>query len=185
MRKALTPFRNIFPDELPPTLPPSHLRRHSFHIDLKQPLPNKRVMYKADPVKSASLIEIVQQLETVGFIKHKMVPYASPSFLVSKKIVDDQGNETKTGRRLVVDYRTLNAHTQVPISPFSVPRLTLRLGQPSRLQLLLPPGLALWFSSDSGRPDHTGPPCIHNSSWNLRKVGHALWSIRMPNLLPC
>ena len=69
-------------------------------------------------MKSASLIEIVQQLETIGFIKHKMVPYASPSFLVSKKNVDTNGNEVKTGHRLVVDYRALNANTQVPISPF-------------------------------------------------------------------
>ena len=43
MRTALKDFNEIFPDELPPTLPPSSLRRHSLHIDLKQPLPTKRV----------------------------------------------------------------------------------------------------------------------------------------------
>ena len=105
----------------------------------------------------------------------------NPSFLVSKKIVDTKGNEVKSGHRLVVDHRTLNANTQVPISPFPDLRAVLDSLHGCNYFSLL--DLSQWLPADFSGWTHTGLVGIHDTNWNLRMVGHALCSIRMPNNL--
>ena len=119
VRAMLEPYKDIFPDELLPcVLPNPELQLQYFKVRLTSKLPQRQIKYKPTADTNARLLKIVQGLEDKGLITRCMASFASPAFLVKKKEINDAGVEVKTGDRFVIDYRVLNRHTDIPISPF-------------------------------------------------------------------
>ncbi|KAJ9535151.1 hypothetical protein OSB04_un001769 [Centaurea solstitialis] len=94
----LEEFKDVFPSNLPPELPP--LRGIEHHIDLipGAPLPNKPA-YRCDPEKTRELQRQVQDLIDRGYVRESMSPCSVPALLVPKK----DGT-----MRMCVDSRAIN-----------------------------------------------------------------------------
>ena len=91
-------FCDVFPDDLPPGLPP--VRGIEHHIDLLPgaSLPNKPA-YRCNPTKTKELQRQVQELIDRGYIRKTMSPCSVRALLVPKK---------DSTMRMYVDSRAIN-----------------------------------------------------------------------------
>ena len=94
----LQDFHDVFPNDLPPGLPP--LRGIEHHIDLipGTPLPNKP-SYRCNPDEAKELQRQVDELVARGYVRESMSPCSVPALLVPKK---------DGSYRMCVDSRAIN-----------------------------------------------------------------------------
>jgi hypothetical protein len=94
----LQEFKDVFPSEIPPRLPP--LRRFEHQIDLipGTSLPN-RAAYRTNPEEMKEIQRQVQELLDNGYVRESLSPCVGPVILVPKK------NGTW---RMCVDCRAIN-----------------------------------------------------------------------------
>ncbi|KAL1225401.1 hypothetical protein V5N11_009055 [Cardamine amara subsp. amara] len=83
--ELLNRFSNVFPEEIPPGLPPT--RGIEYQIDLVPgaPLPN-RAAYRVNPEQAKELEKQVQDLMSKGYIRESLSPCVVPVLLVPKKM---------------------------------------------------------------------------------------------------
>ena len=107
----LQEFQDVFPDELPPGLPPLRGIEHRIDLIPGAPLPNK-APYRVNPEETKEIQQQVQQLIDNGQVRESLSPCAIPVILVPKK----DGTY-----RMVSDCRPINAITVRYCYP--IPRL--------------------------------------------------------------
>ena len=101
MQKLLTKYHDVFPDDLPPGLPPPRTFDH--HIDLvPDTLPPSRPTYRLSFTETIELKNQLAELVDKGHIQPSKSPYGAPVLFVRKK----DGTMC-----LCVDYRALNVLT--------------------------------------------------------------------------
>lgn len=96
--RLLSQFKDVFPDELPPGLPPSREVDHCIEL-IPGSVPPSRPTYR---LSASELIELKKQLEELmkaGFIQPSKSPFGAPILFVKKK----DGT-----MRMCIDYRALN-----------------------------------------------------------------------------
>lgn len=100
--ELLQEFSDVFPEELPPGIPPDR-EGHVHHIDLEAgSTPPSRPTYRLSFEELAELKKQLGDLLEKGFIQPSSSPYGAPILFVKKK----------DGKlRLCVDYRALNKIT--------------------------------------------------------------------------
>lgn len=91
----------LFPPDLPPGLPPQRAVDHKIELypDMKPPT---QAPHKLSDRELTMLKELLDNLQHKQFITPSVSPYGAPVFFTKKN---------DGGRRLVVDYRRLNAQT--------------------------------------------------------------------------
>ena len=95
-------FRDVFPEELPAGVPPSR-GAEPFRIDLKEGTkPFGRYGPRMTEENTLAAGKMIKELLEKGFIRPSRSPWGSPMFLVDKP---------DGGKRMVIDYRGLNAAT--------------------------------------------------------------------------
>ncbi|XP_024011237.1 uncharacterized protein LOC112086510 [Eutrema salsugineum] len=77
-------FEDVFPEEIPPGLPPLRGIEHKIDLVPGQPLPNKAA-YRMNPEESKELERQVRDLMDKGYIQESLSPFAVPVLLVPKK----------------------------------------------------------------------------------------------------
>ena len=77
----LQEFEDVFPDELPPSLPPLHGIEHRIDLIPGAPLPNK-APYRVNPEETKEIQRQVQQLIDNGYVRESLSPCAIPVILV-------------------------------------------------------------------------------------------------------
>ena len=101
LKALLREFNDVFPEKLPPGLPPP--RSQDFHIQLKEKVvPQKKGLYRMSSAELAELKSQLTELTDQGFIRPSASPWGSPVIFVSKK---------DGSLRMCVDYRALNRLT--------------------------------------------------------------------------
>ncbi len=102
LRKSLlTEFKDVFPPELPPGLPPQRDVDHKIEL-VPDAKPVIRPTYSMSAKELEELSKQLNDLETAGYIRPSKSPYASPVLFVKKK----DGTT-----RMCIDYRALNSLT--------------------------------------------------------------------------
>ena len=95
-------FGDVFPDELPSGVPPAR-GSEPFRIDLKEGTkPFGRYGPRMTEENTREAEKMLKELLAKGFIRPSRSPWGSPMFLVDKP---------DGGKRMVIDYRGLNAAT--------------------------------------------------------------------------
>ena len=97
-RRALSTFKDVFPDDLPSGLPPSREVDHKIEL-VAGATPQSRPTFR---LSASELVELKSQLEGLvkaGFVQPSKSPYGAPVLFVKKK----DGTQ-----RMCVDYRALN-----------------------------------------------------------------------------
>lgn len=96
--RATTEFRDVFPEELPPGLPPSREVDHKIELvpDAKPP---SRPTIRLSATELAELKKQLEELTKAGFIRPSKSPFGAPILFVKKK----DGT-----MRMCIDYRALN-----------------------------------------------------------------------------
>ncbi|XP_078443769.1 uncharacterized protein LOC144713142 [Wolffia australiana] len=84
LAELMTEYHEVFPDELPDTLPPMRSVQHAIDLVLGAALPNLP-HYRIDPVKYEELYRKVKELLSKGLIREILSPCAVPTLLASKK----------------------------------------------------------------------------------------------------
>jgi hypothetical protein len=107
----LQEFKDVFPAEIPPGLPPLRGIEHQIDLILGASLPN-RAAYRTNPEETKEIQRQVQELLDNGYIRESLSPCAIPVILVPKK------NGTW---RMCVDCRAINNITIC--YRFPIPRL--------------------------------------------------------------
>ncbi|CAI7743062.1 unnamed protein product [Closterium sp. NIES-53] len=107
----LAEFRDIFPDDLPPGLPPSRAVDHRIELEPGS-RPVAKPQWRLSPAETEEMTQQVRHFLVQGFIQPSRSPWAAPILFAPKK---------DGGLRMYIDYRALNAAT-VKIR-FPVPRL--------------------------------------------------------------
>ena len=92
-------FRDCFPDQLPMELPPTRALDHKIDI-LPGRAPPCKPMIRLSPEEQEELRRTINDLISRGFVQPSTSPFGAPVLFVRKK----DGT-----RRLVIDYRALNA----------------------------------------------------------------------------
>lgn len=97
----LDEYTDVFPQELPPGLPPSRGREHTIELepDAKPPF---RPIYRLSFKELQELDKQLQELLKSGYIRPSKSPYGAPILFVTKK---------DGSMRMCVDYRALNKVT--------------------------------------------------------------------------
>ncbi|CAA7026197.1 unnamed protein product [Microthlaspi erraticum] len=95
---VLDHFKDVFPDDIPPGLPPIRGIEHQIDLVPGSALPNKPA-YRMNPEESKELEKQVRELMDKGYIRESLSPCAVPVLLVPKK------NGTW---RMCVDCRAIN-----------------------------------------------------------------------------
>ena len=108
----LQEFDDVFPQELPPGLPPLRGIEHRIDLIPGTPLPN-RAAYRTNPEETKEIEKQIQDLLSKGMIRESLSPCAVPVILVPKS--------DKT-LRMCMDCRPINAITVRYRHP--IPRLT-------------------------------------------------------------
>ena len=121
----LQEFKDVFPDELPPGLPPLRGIEHRTDLIPGAPLPNK-APYLVNPEETKEIQRQVQQHIDNGHVRESLSPCAVPVILVPKK----DGTS-----RMCSDFRPINAITVCYRYP--IPRLDDILDEPSRATIFL------------------------------------------------
>jgi len=94
----LQQFRDVFPSELPPGLPPIRGIEHQIDLIPGASLPN-RVAYRANPEETKEIQRQVQDLLDRGYVRESLSPCSVPVILVPKK---------DGSWRMCVDCRAIN-----------------------------------------------------------------------------
>ena len=97
----LQEFADVFPDELPPGLPPLRGIEHRIDLIPGAPLPN-RAAYRTNPEDTKEIQRQIQELLAKGYVRESLSPCAVPVILVPKP------DETQ---RMCMDCRPINAIT--------------------------------------------------------------------------
>ena len=100
-RRLLREYADVFPDNLPPGLPPSREVDHRIELTPGSSPPS-RPLYRMSPSELDELKSQLDQLLESGFIQSSKSPFGAPILFVKKK----DGT-----MRMCVDYRALNAIT--------------------------------------------------------------------------
>ncbi|XP_074284242.1 uncharacterized protein LOC141608797 [Silene latifolia] len=82
--KLLIEYQDVFPDELPPGLPPIRGIEHQIDLIPGAPLPNKAA-YRCNPEETKELQRQIDELVERGYVRESMSPCAVPVLLVPKK----------------------------------------------------------------------------------------------------
>ena len=80
----LQEFADVFPDELPPGLPPLRGIEHRIDLIPGAQLPN-RAPYRTNPEETKEIQRQVQQLLDKGYVRESLSPCAVPVILVPKQ----------------------------------------------------------------------------------------------------
>ena len=97
-RSTLTAFRDVFPEELPPGLPPSREVDHRIEL-VPGSTPPSRPTFRLSATELVELKKQLEELTKAGFIQPSKSPFGAPILFVKKK----DGT-----MRMCVDYRALN-----------------------------------------------------------------------------
>ncbi|KAG7572507.1 Integrase catalytic core [Arabidopsis suecica] len=84
VQAVLDQYKDIFPDEIPPGLPPIRGIEHQIDLVPGSALPNKPA-YRMNPEESKELEKQVRDLMEKGYIRESLSPCAVPVLLVPKK----------------------------------------------------------------------------------------------------
>jgi hypothetical protein len=84
LSSLLQEFQDVFPDELPPGLPPLRGIEHRIDLIPGAPLPNK-APYRINPEETKEIQRQVQQLIDNGHVRESLSPCAVPVILVPKR----------------------------------------------------------------------------------------------------
>jgi hypothetical protein len=104
----LQEFKNVFPAEIPPGLPPLRGIEHQINLIPGASLPN-RALYRTNPEETKEIQRQVQELLDNGYVRESLSPCVVPIILVPKK------NGTW---RMCIDCRAINnitIHYRFPI----------------------------------------------------------------------
>ncbi|XP_074304655.1 uncharacterized protein LOC141639422 [Silene latifolia] len=80
----LEEFSDVFPEDLPPGLPPIRGIEHQIDLIPGAPLPNKAA-YRCNPEETKELQKQIDELMSRGFVRESLSPCAVPVLLVPKK----------------------------------------------------------------------------------------------------
>ena len=83
LMSILQEFDDVFPDELPPGLPPLRGIEHRIDLIPGAPLPN-RAAYRTNPKETKEIERQIQDLLSKGLIRESLSPCAVPVILVPK-----------------------------------------------------------------------------------------------------
>ena len=84
LSQLLQEFSDVFPDELPPGLPPLCGIKHRIDLIPNAPLPNK-APYRVNPEETKEIQRQVQKLIDKGHVRESLSPCAVPVILVPKQ----------------------------------------------------------------------------------------------------
>ena len=99
IREVLNEFKDVFPTDLPPGLPPVW-KGHEFRIDLEDTTaPVHKPIYKLSPLELEETRKQIDYMLEHGYIRPSDSSYGSPALFVLKK---------DGGLRFCIDYRWLN-----------------------------------------------------------------------------
>lgn len=84
LSSLLQEFKDVFPDELPPGLPPLHGIEHRINLIPGPPLPNN-APYRVNPEETKQLQRQVERLFGNGHVRESLSPCVVPVILVPKK----------------------------------------------------------------------------------------------------
>ena len=97
-RRALTDFHQVFPEELPPGLPPQREVDHRIEL-FAGSNPPSRPTFRLSATELEELKKQLEELTKAGFIRPSKSPFGAPILFVKKK---------DGSMRMCVDYRALN-----------------------------------------------------------------------------
>ena len=80
----ITKFVHVFPDEIPPGLPPKQSIQHHINLIPGVVLPNKPA-YRMNPKETMEIQRQVDELISKGLVRESLSPCAVPALLVPKK----------------------------------------------------------------------------------------------------
>ena len=84
VEEMLREFKDVFPKDLPPALPPFRGIEHAIDLLPGVQLPNKPA-YRCNPTETKELQKQVQELLERGYVRESLSPCAVPALLVPKK----------------------------------------------------------------------------------------------------
>ena len=112
IKAVLNEFKDVFPCDLPPGLPPVR-QGHQFRIELEDDTPPvHRPIYKLSPLELDEAKKQIQYMLDKGFIRPSDSPYGSPVLFAPK---------ADGGLRFCIDYRWLNKKTIKNRYPLPLP----------------------------------------------------------------
>jgi len=94
-------FSHVFPDEIPPRLPPKRSIQHNIDLIPEAILPNKPA-YRMNPKETMEIQRQVEELISKGLVRESLCPCGVPALLVPKK---------DESIRMCVDSRAINKIT--------------------------------------------------------------------------
>jgi hypothetical protein len=100
-KRARAKWAEVFPEELPPGLPPKREVDHKIELHAGK-TPPSRPLYRMSPTELLELKAQLQELIRCGFIQPSKSPFGAPILFVKKK---------DGSMRMCVDYRALNEIT--------------------------------------------------------------------------
>ncbi|KAL0386654.1 UNVERIFIED_CONTAM: Transposon Ty3-G Gag-Pol polyprotein [Sesamum latifolium] len=107
----LQDYEDVFPDEIPPGLPPIQGIEHQINFMNGASLPN-RPAYRTNPEETKEIQRQIQEWITKGYVRESLSPCAIPVLLVPKK---------DSTWRMCVDCRSINNITIIYRHP--IPRI--------------------------------------------------------------
>ncbi|XP_074303022.1 uncharacterized protein LOC141637443 [Silene latifolia] len=84
LKELLHEFKDVFPEDVPPGLPPIRGIEHQIDLVPGAPLPNKAA-YRSNPEETKELQRQIEELMERGYVRESMSPCAVPALLVPKK----------------------------------------------------------------------------------------------------
>jgi hypothetical protein len=83
---VLQEYEDVFPEEVPPGLPPKRGIEHQIDLVPGASLPN-RAAYRTNPEETKEIQQQVEELMRKGYVQESLSPCAGPILLVPKKMV--------------------------------------------------------------------------------------------------